>query len=80
MDKHQVTRKPDRIIPEPQTRERLGGISRTTLWRMTRAGIFPRPMRISPGRIGWRESTIEEYLEAREREAARFSVPGPDDG
>ena len=29
------------------------GVSRRTLERMVRAGTFPCPQRLSPGRVGW---------------------------
>ncbi len=31
--------------------ERLS-VSRATLWRMTRRGDFPKPVQLSPGRVG----------------------------
>lgn len=44
------------------------GVGRTTLWRMyTHYGTFPRPQRISPGRVGYRLSTVEAY---KQREAS----------
>jgi predicted DNA-binding transcriptional regulator AlpA len=38
------------------------GISRTTHWRMVRAGLLPPPVRLSPGRVGRPESEIAAYL------------------
>ena len=38
-------------------------LSRTTLWRIMKSGQFPRPVRISPGRVGWRESAIIAWQE-----------------
>jgi prophage regulatory protein len=29
------------------------GISDTTLWRLMRAGTFPRPVKLSSQRVGW---------------------------
>jgi predicted DNA-binding transcriptional regulator AlpA len=40
-------------------------VSRTTLWRMERAGQFPRRIQISSNRIGWLESDVEAWLEKR---------------
>jgi predicted DNA-binding transcriptional regulator AlpA len=39
----------------------FGGISRTTAWRMVRAGQLPRPVQISPGRVGWRHTDVQAY-------------------
>lgn len=33
-------------------------LSHATLWRAMKSGRFPRPVSISPGRVGWRESAI----------------------
>ncbi|WP_225441927.1 helix-turn-helix transcriptional regulator [Pseudomonas umsongensis] len=33
-------------------------LSHATLWRAMKKGRFPRPISISPGRVGWRESAI----------------------
>jgi prophage regulatory protein len=33
-------------------------LSHATLWRAMKNGRFPRPVSISPGRVGWRESAI----------------------
>ncbi|WP_081501793.1 helix-turn-helix transcriptional regulator [Pseudomonas sp. GM60] len=38
-------------------------LSRTTLWRLMKTGHFPRSVRISPGRVGWRESAIISWQE-----------------
>ena len=37
-------------------------VSRTTLWRMVKAGDFPPPLNISKGVKGWRLSTVHEWL------------------
>ena len=45
--------------------------TRTTIWRMVRAGCFPAPIQLSPARRGWRESAIEAWLSERERRPIR---------
>lgn len=40
--------------------------SRAQLWRMIKAGSFPKPVRLGPGRVGWRQSAVAEWLDARE--------------
>ena len=37
------------------------GISRRTLERQVRGGSFPRPERISPGRVGWRVEVLNAH-------------------
>ena len=41
-------------------------VSLSTLWRLVRNGSFPPPMRVSPGRVGWRAKTVERWIDARE--------------
>ena len=56
-------------------------LSRSTIWRMARAGHLPAPVRITSARIGWRESQIAAWLDARTpraseaAEAARIRAP-----
>lgn len=45
----------------------LLGISRTTLWRLCRAGTFPQPVRITTGRAGFVLEAVLEWMEARVR-------------
>ena len=47
----------DRFLGWRQVRE-LTGLGRTTAWRLRRAGDFPEPVPISPGRVAWRERDI----------------------
>jgi prophage regulatory protein len=39
--------------------------SRDHLRRLTKAGKFPKPFQLSEGRIAWRESDVDEWLETR---------------
>lgn len=50
----------DRLLSWREVRV-LSGISRTTAWRLQNAGEFPRPVMISPGRVGWRESDVAAW-------------------
>ena len=38
-------------------------LSHATLWRTMKNGRFPKPVLISPGRVGWRESAIVAWQE-----------------
>ena len=55
----------DRILSRREVAWHLD-IGLTTLWRLVRAGHFPPAMRVSPGRVGWRASTVEAWMDARE--------------
>ena len=43
----------------------LLNISITTLWRMVRAGLFPPPIRVSPGRVAWPARTVVAWIDER---------------
>ena len=58
---------PDRIINEPECEETTN-LSRSTRWRLMRKGHFPKKVRLSTNRTGWRLSEVLEWL--AEREAA----------
>jgi predicted DNA-binding transcriptional regulator AlpA len=75
----------DRLLPWKKVQD-LTGLSRTTAWRLQKAGDFPRPVVISPGRVGWRESELAAWKISRTPRAAqrpkppmapRISVPEP---
>ncbi len=39
--------------------------SKTTLWREIRAGRFPHPIRISPGRVAFSRDQVDAWLNAK---------------
>ena len=55
----------DRIIREPEC-HRITGLSRSTRWRLERAGLFPKRRRISPNAVGHLESEILKWIRSRE--------------
>ena len=59
------------ILREPSVRQ-LTGLSRSTRWRLQRIGAFPKPIRLSPGAIGYDLAEVEQWLE--ERRQARDSA------
>jgi predicted DNA-binding transcriptional regulator AlpA len=54
-----------RLIPFPVLKDRLGGLSRSTIWRMVTRKDFPRPIRASAGRALWLESEIDAWIAAK---------------
>jgi len=42
-------------------------LSRTTIWRMERAGDFPKRIQISANRIGWLEADVDAWVEERKQ-------------
>ncbi len=53
----------DRFMREPEVAH-VTGLSRTTRWRLERAGKFPRRRRISANAVGWLASEIRAWMEA----------------
>ncbi|WP_394763563.1 helix-turn-helix transcriptional regulator [Phenylobacterium sp.] len=51
---------PDRVLRWRELKEFVG-VSRTTWWRMVRAGTAPAARRISPGRVGWLQGEIATH-------------------
>ena len=54
----------DRLLPWDRVQD-ITGLSRTTAWRMQQRGDFPRPVPISPGRVGWSETELTAWKAAR---------------
>ena len=52
-------------ILRPAQLASLLGVSKTTLWRMEKAGELPKRYSISERIVGWKESDIEKWLESR---------------
>jgi prophage regulatory protein len=58
------TEHPDRILRDPEVRERTG-LSRTTRWRLIRKGWFPPAVSITAAAIGWKEPDIQRWIDER---------------
>lgn len=51
----------ERYLREEQVLE-VTTLSHATLWREIKAGRFPKQVRLSPGRVGWRASEVNRWL------------------
>ena len=40
-------------------------LSATTLWREVTAGRFPKPVRVSSGRVAWPEHEVSKWMRLR---------------
>ncbi len=43
----------------------LVGLSRTTIWRLERAGQFPRRRQVSTKAVRWNKAEIEDWISSR---------------
>lgn len=41
----------------------LTGLSRSTIWRKERLGLFPKRKQLGLNSVGWLESDIQQWLE-----------------
>jgi len=53
-----------RIIRKPELFSKIG-LSDATIWRMEKAGRFPRRIILGGNSVGWLYSEIEAWLEAK---------------
>lgn len=61
MDKKQRHK---RIIRKPEVRARVG-LSDVQIWRLERAGKFPKRVQIGPKAVGWVESEVDEWIDEK---------------
>ena len=55
------------------------GVSRRTIERMSREGKFPKPVQLTPNRVGWEEQTVTQWLAERGKGLAARAVSNPED-
>jgi len=59
---HVVAAQPHpRLLRFPEVRERTG-LSRSTVWRLERQGLFPRHRRVSANVVAWVEAEVSEWI------------------
>ena len=51
------------------------GLSRVTLWRLERDGLFPKRRRIGRAAIAWLDDEIDEWIQSRARGAGAAAEP-----
>jgi prophage regulatory protein len=58
----------DYILRRPAVQAAVG-LSTSTIYAMMAEGAFPKPLRLSKRAVGWSESSIREWLDARKAES-----------
>ena len=56
----------DRLLKRQEVEARCG-LARTSIYRMMRAGAFPKPLRVGARAVRWSETEIEQWLSKRPR-------------
>jgi predicted DNA-binding transcriptional regulator AlpA len=67
---HSTTKEMTSGILGDRAVRQLTNLSRTTIWRLERQGKFPRRLRLSGNRIGWRAEEVLEWIESLPRGCA----------
>lgn len=57
-----------RVLRFQAVRDRTG-LSRSTIWRVERRGLFPRHRQISPNAVGWIEGELNDWIQTRSQRA-----------
>ena len=53
------------ILRRPDV-EAVTGLSRSTIYKWIDEGSFPKPVKLGPRAVGWREADINDWLETRD--------------
>ncbi len=53
-------------VIRPRYIQALTGLSRTTIWRLERAGEFPKRIKLSSGAVGYKLDDIQAWIDSRE--------------
>ncbi len=53
-----------RIIRRKEVEGRTG-LSRATIYRMIKAESFPKPLHLTERAVGWLETEVQDFLQAR---------------
>jgi prophage regulatory protein len=61
-----AARRDGRLLRVPEA-AKLAGISRATIYRLERAGRFPRRVQISENAVGWHEHEVRAWKAVRSR-------------
>jgi prophage regulatory protein len=61
-----------RIAHLASTKNRPGllPVSEMTIWRWVKAGVFPKPIKLSPSITAWDVDEVQQFIDARRAEGA----------
>ncbi len=54
------------LLTRREVESRLG-LTKSTIYRLMRSGLFPEPIRVGPRAVRWPEVEIEQWLASRPR-------------
>ena len=53
----------NRLLKRPEV-EAITGLSRASIYARMAKGDFPRPMRLGPRAVAWRDSDVQEWIDS----------------
>jgi prophage regulatory protein len=57
-----------KVLSYPQLRKEKGiDLSRQHIARLEKAGLFPRKIKVSAGRVGWIDSELDDHLTSKKQ-------------
>lgn len=56
--------KVQRVLRRPEVENRTG-LSRSSIYKFMAEGNFPKPFKLAPRAVGWRESDIDNWIKSR---------------
>ena len=65
-------REPEQILTAKKVRS-IVSVSKTTMHDWIKRGKFPAPYRLGPGRVGYKRSEIDAWIESRPRVVTNLS-------
>ena len=65
--------RPIRVLRFDAVRDRTG-LSRSTIWRLERRGLFPRHRQISSNAVGWIEGELNDWIRSRATRRGGFPL------
>ena len=54
----------DRLLRRREV-EKITGLGRSSIYRLMQEGDFPRPVKVGPSAVRWRESEVNAWVESR---------------
>jgi prophage regulatory protein len=57
-----------KLLRFPGVQVKTGGLSRTTIWRLERDGLFPKRRLLTGKIVAWDEAEIDEWIKSRIQE------------
>ena len=64
----------DRLLRRREV-EKITGLSRSSIYRLMQKDEFPRPVKVGPAAVRWRQSDIVDWLESRPIAGSEHDTP-----